>query len=184
MICMCSAIPHADFLRFFDDFGLEALHLIKAKLALVSTEVWVDGIYQRDFSFRFLRIKTFTIKTLDGTAACVQRVGYLCRFGVSWGVVSCIRYRPNGPQGAARTRPACPAAHEAFAPHSARPGVGRSLPSPAPLPVPAGAPETPRERPAIGLVVGSPIRPWDERLRRRLFEPDTKFPLGPFSPRK
>ena len=87
---MCSAIPHADFLRFFDAFGLDALHLIKAKLALVSTEVWVDGIYQRDFSLRFLRIKNFTLKTLDGTTACVQRVGYLCRFGVSWGVVSGI----------------------------------------------------------------------------------------------
>ena len=87
---MCSAIPHADFLRFFDDFGLDALHLIKAKLALVSTEIWVDNIYQRDFGVLFKRIKLFTLKTLDGTPACVQRVGYLCRFGVSWGVGSGI----------------------------------------------------------------------------------------------
>lgn len=80
---MCSAIPHDDFLRFFDDFGVEALHLIKAKLALVSTEVWVDGIYQNEWSLRFLKIKNFTLRTLDGTPACVQRVGYLSRFGVS-----------------------------------------------------------------------------------------------------
>ena len=87
---MCSAITHEDFLRFFDAFGLDALHLIKAKLALVSTEIFVDNIYQRDFSVLFRRIKIFTLKTLDGTTACVQRVGYLCRFGVSWGVVSGI----------------------------------------------------------------------------------------------
>ena len=68
---MCSAIPQADFLRFFDDFGLDALHLIKAKLLLVSTEVWVDGIYQSELSLKFLKIKTFTVKTLDGTTACV-----------------------------------------------------------------------------------------------------------------
>ena len=54
MICMCSAIPLADFLRFFDDFGPDALLLIKAKLVLVSTEVWVGGIYQRDFSLKSL----------------------------------------------------------------------------------------------------------------------------------
>ena len=75
---MCSAITHEDFLRFFDDFGEEALKVVKTKLELVSTEVWLDGIYQPELSLRCLRIKTFTIKTLDGTTACVQRVDYLC----------------------------------------------------------------------------------------------------------
>ena len=75
---MCSAINHEDFLRLFDDFDKEALDLIKAKLAHVSTEVSLDGIYQPELSLRCLRIKTFTIKTLDGTTACVQRVDYLC----------------------------------------------------------------------------------------------------------
>ena len=77
--CVCSAITHEHFLRFLDDFGKDALDLVKAKLALVSTEVWLDGIYQRELSLRCLRIKTFTIKTLNGTPACVfGRVDYLC----------------------------------------------------------------------------------------------------------
>lgn len=71
---MCSAITHEDFLRFFDAFGLDALHLIKSKLALVSFKVRVDGIYQGDWSLRCLRIKNCTLRTLDGTPACVQCV--------------------------------------------------------------------------------------------------------------
>ena len=65
IICTCSAISEADFLRFFDDFGAEALSLIKSKLQTTSFEVVVDGVRQPHRSLHCLRVKNFTLRTLD-----------------------------------------------------------------------------------------------------------------------
>jgi hypothetical protein len=65
IICTCSAITHADFLRFFDDFGADALSLIRAKLQNTSFEVVVDGVYQQHRSLQCLRIRNATLRTLD-----------------------------------------------------------------------------------------------------------------------
>ncbi len=62
---MCSAITHADLLRFFDDFGADALSLIRAKLQNTPCEVVVDGVYQQHRSLRCLRIRIATLRTLD-----------------------------------------------------------------------------------------------------------------------
>ena len=60
-----SAITHADFLRFFDDFGADALSLIKSKLQTTSFEVVVDGVRQPHLNLHCLRVKNFTLRTLD-----------------------------------------------------------------------------------------------------------------------
>jgi hypothetical protein len=65
IICTCSAITHADFLRFFDDFGADALSLIRAKLQNTPCEVVVDGVYQQHRSLQCLRIRIATLRTLD-----------------------------------------------------------------------------------------------------------------------
>ena len=65
IICTCSAIDEADFLRFFDDFGAKALSLIRAKLQTTSFEVVVDGVRQPHRSHRCLLVKNFTLRTLD-----------------------------------------------------------------------------------------------------------------------
>jgi hypothetical protein len=72
MIFMCSAITHEDFLRFFDDFGPEALWLVSAKLQTTSCEVWVDGLYQAHRSLECVRIKQLTLRTLNGIPGCVD----------------------------------------------------------------------------------------------------------------
>ena len=72
-----SAITHADFLRFFDDFGADALSLIRAKLQTTPCEVVVDGVRQPHRSLHCLRVKNFTVKTLDDirqyVRACLWR---------------------------------------------------------------------------------------------------------------
>ena len=78
IIIMCSAISEADFLRFFDDFGAEALSLIRAKLQNTSFEVWVDGAYQPHRSLHCLRVKNYTLRTLDDIRQYVRAC--LCRF--------------------------------------------------------------------------------------------------------
>jgi hypothetical protein len=60
-----SAITHADFLRFFDNFGADALSLIRAKLQNTSFEVVVDGVYQQHRSLQCRRIRIATLRTLD-----------------------------------------------------------------------------------------------------------------------
>jgi hypothetical protein len=60
-----SAIAHADFLRFFDDFGADALSLIRAKLQNTPCEVVVDGVYQQHRSLQCSRIRIATLRTLD-----------------------------------------------------------------------------------------------------------------------
>ena len=73
----CSAITHADLLRFFDDFGADALSLIRAKLQNTPCEVVVDGVRQPHRSHHCLLVKNFTLRTLDDirqyVRACLWR---------------------------------------------------------------------------------------------------------------